>query len=283
MFAKRTSLAFFLAACALDAGAQSRVEQAYELSHSGKPAEAVPLLEAELAEMRGVLGENSPGITATTWSLATALNDSSKYARAEPVYLQVLRNEEAAFGADSRELLPVLMHLAGNFMDQGNFSAAEPHYQRLLAILEISHGRDDVNLMTPLNALGTLYFRDGRLPLARETFERVLALQQASRDGNARFRVAYAQQNLAVVLAASGENARAEALLEQVKAFWGKQDKDDRSRWQQARSLLNLAKIYRSTGRETQALKLEARAAKLSQGIDPRDISSSRANWGQSL
>lgn len=192
------------------------------LAQAGRPAEALPVLEASLAATRK-LDDIEPAV------LAERLNDSgSALFRMGDYEAAVDRLEEAlalrrradrASGdvrASPRTATLInnigLMHYLRGRPDQ-----AEPRLREALALRRSLLGGDHPDLAQTLTNLGLMLKDYGDVTEAASLLEEALKVRRASLEDD-HFRIGQAMLNLAIALRDSGEHEAAEGLFEQSLA-----------------------------------------------------------------
>ena len=105
-----------------------------------------------------------------------------------------------------------LDHYAEFLQQHGHYREAEPIYLRSTGLALAIHGPNSRPYALGLMHLGSLYHSELKLDLAESTTRRAAAIL-VELDGPDGLDCAYANANLATILAAQGENARAEPVL----------------------------------------------------------------------
>src|SRR5208337_2604951 len=107
-------------------------QTALKLATAGKYAEAIPLAERYLKEMKSRYGEEHRKYAVALNNLASRYQQQGRYAEAEPLFKQSLAISERVWGPEHIETLFRAHNLAGLYSSQGRYSEAEALYKRAL-------------------------------------------------------------------------------------------------------------------------------------------------------
>jgi tetratricopeptide (TPR) repeat protein len=263
-------LAVFVRAVALDAAAQTAVEdallaEAERLLNAGYPD---PLLALH-PHLQAAGAAAQPREDERTACLAMTLGDAlyllGDYAGAQPPYARALALRKRVLGPDHPDVATSLNNLAALYRGQGRYDQAEPLYQQALALRERVLGADHPDIVTSLNNLAVLYQAQGRYGEAEPLYRRALDICERTL-GPAHPLVAHSLNNLAGLYQAQGRYGEAEPLHQRARGI--REHTLGPSHPDVATSLNNLAELYRVQGRYDQAEPLYQQAL----GI-----------WGQTL
>ena len=149
-------------------------QTASKLAQAGKYAEAVPLAERYLKEMKSRYGEEHRKYAVALNNLASRYQQQGRYVEAESLFKQSLAISERVWGPEHIETLFRAHNLAGLYSSQGRYSEAEALYKRALQGEERVLGPDHDGTLTVVNNLALLYANAGRYAEAEPLNKRVL-------------------------------------------------------------------------------------------------------------
>jgi tetratricopeptide (TPR) repeat protein len=236
-------------------------------------------------------------------ALANGYQEQGSYSEAEQLYKKALSIREQQLGSDHLDVSESLSGLALLYQVQGRYIDAELLYQRSLLIVEKQSGANHPRSTTSLKNLAKLYQEQGRYAEAEPLFLQVLSIRkkQVMRDNcppltNYHNNVAYADSfnDLGLLYQAQGRYDEAEPLYKQSLAIWeqqlGKYQRTDRpplgyhhDNLAYADSLNNLAELYRTQGRYSEAEHLYERSLAIWEqqlGKDHPNVANSLNNLG---
>lgn len=192
---------------------------------------------------------------------AESLSQKGKHAEAMIEARQALQMAEDELAPDHPDLAMLLNSLATQHYALGQFADAEPLYKRALDIAEKSFSLDDPFIGRYLNNLAETCDALGKSEQTEGMYLRALAICEKDSDAD-RSEVATILTNLASLYSRQANYGQAEPLYKKAQEIW-----DDYSGWLGGKhpntvlTLEGLAMLYRKTGRDKQAAKLENRAA----------------------
>jgi tetratricopeptide (TPR) repeat protein/predicted Ser/Thr protein kinase len=238
-----------------------------DLAH-GSATDALVRDERAYAIRERALGPEHPETAAALANVGIAAHSAGDRARAHDALTRSIALLERSVGADDYNLAYALKGLGDVLATGGKPTEAVTHYERALAVWEAhargAHSREvGVLRMAYATSLGAV----GRHDLARSQLETALAELRAA-YGDADLSVIACLNNLANLLAATGDLAAARAYQEQVVAGAERVAPD---RPMLATALLNLAETERELGRYAEAAPLYRRSIEVAERAYGRD------------
>ena len=237
-------------------------QTATKLASAGKYAEAVPLAERYLKEMKSRYGEEHRKYAVALNNLASRYQQQGRYAEAEPLFKQSLAISERVWGPEHIETLFRAHNLAGLYSSQGRYSEAEALYKRALQGEERLLGPDHSGTLTVVNNLAALYNNAGRYAEAEPLYKRALEARERTL-GKDHPSTLTSLNNLANLYTAQGQYEKAEPLFKQAletsERVLGKEHPST------LRYLGNLMALYVHRGRYADAAPLAKRALEASE------------------
>lgn len=109
-------------------------QQVTKLYEQGKYAEAIPLVEQQLAISKRLYGENHPDIAANLNTLGLLYYSQGRYIEAEPLYKQSLEMSKRLHGKNHQDIATSLNNLGLVYLAQDRYSEAEPLLKQAQAI-----------------------------------------------------------------------------------------------------------------------------------------------------
>jgi len=225
------------------------------LSHDGRPAEAVALLDESID-----LTRIDPAVE--PWRLAQRLNDAGsarfrlgQYQSAVMLLDEALEVRRGLDAADpgqtaSPATATLLNNLGLMHYLAGHPRRAEPLLREALTIRRALLGSDHPDLAQTLTNLGLLLKDYGDPVEATGLLREALAVRRSALAPD-HFRIAQAMLNLAIALRATGGHAEAETLF--IDALAGLRERLGAEHPQLAVAHTELGELYRITGRHRQA------------------------------
>jgi len=211
------------------------------------------------------LATEDTGRRAITWrndiGSAPPTPDTNAQASTERTLLTQLHDSEQKSG-DDLATADILYNLAILRKQQGQLAEAEQLYQRALAIHEQRQGSNHPDVAMVLNNMAALQVAQAHYDAAQPLLERALSIRQTSL-GPEDLLTAQSMNNLALLYAAQGDAGRAEPLYRRALAILdsAKQPRHSELRKNELERVLdNYAALLYDTGRDAEAMKLEARA-----------------------
>jgi serine/threonine protein kinase len=237
-------------------GATGRI--GHILQHSGRMAEALPMLESAAEGLRRKLGADHPDILFALDNLAGAYRDAGKLPEAIALFEQIRDIRVKKQGADHADTLPVLNNLALAYQDAGRVPEAITLLEQVREALLKKLGADHPNTLHALHNLAAAYRAVGKLSEAITLFRQVRDVR-VKKLGADHPDTLLTLNNLASAYQAAGKLPEAIALYEQVKGAQvktlGADDPDTLT------TLHNLAGAYLAAGKLNEALPLFEQAA----------------------
>lgn len=184
---------------------------------------------------------------------------------------------EASLGPNAPELATNLDHharlylprfLEGDAITEGDCHQAESLFRRSLVIREKALGPEHLDVAESLDNLASLYKRQREYAKVEPLYRRALAIREMAPEPND-WQLFLSLGNLTSLYQEQGEYGKLEPLYLRGVAIYEKRlaecgpDSALLPRVFLASTLDNLAKLYRATSREQDALELETRAEKL--------------------
>ena len=246
----------------------SRINEV-DLSHWG--AEAKPAL-AGLSSVLAFCKFSVSAAIGNEWMRlerkVESLSNKGRHAEAIIAANQALQLAEDALEPGHPDIAVILNSLATQHFALRQFEQAEPLYKRALVNAEKALGKNDPFVGVCLNNLAETYDAQGKSDQTEAMYLRALKISEMTTDAakseGATSNVAVILTNLASLYARQGANVQAEQLYKKALEIWNDMTglllpEDPKV----ASSLEGLAELYRTTGREEMAAKLEKRAAKI--------------------
>lgn len=193
------------------------------LCMKGKFSKALEIAKEELKVAEETFGTNDIKVASTLNHLAEIYRVEEKYAEAEPLYKQALAIYKKASGADETEKGTILANLAWLYKAQNKYAEAEPLYKEALSIFEKARLETTGNTTAPIMAI--------------------------------------AQINLGEIYTSQSRYSEAGSLYKQALGIFKKSLGQNHIRV--ALTLKNIAELYKKTGREEEAQKLEEESTKI--------------------
>lgn len=288
------------------------------LAHLSGHGDAVSLFRRALALREASFGPENPEVAEVLNKLGAALAAQGRFDEAEATLRRALALSERLWGERDPRVAKVLHNLAGIAYYRGRAAEAERLLERSLAIREATLARDDPDLAGSFEALALVRQRQGRAAEAAVLLERQLATVEKI-YGTEHPEVARVLLNLGLARAGMGEDDDARRLMERALAMAERTLKpgqpllaralgslaDDRykhGRFAAAEPLYrrflaqqavgpadperevtlgNWARLLRATGRDGEAVRVEAaasaRGARRGLLDAPQEMSTSRA------
>ncbi len=253
-------------------------KRAAALYQVGKYAEAIPLVQQQLAILEKALGPNNPRVATAAGNLAALYYRTGRYSDAEPLFKRALAIMEETKGADHPDLALAVRNLAQLYFEQGRYAEAEPLYKRSLAIYEKALGPDRIEVAQSLNGLALVYERQNRAADAEQLYKRALTIWERAAGPN-HPDVATALNNLAALYRNQGRYVEAEPLYKRSLTIREKALGSDHP--DVAQSLNNLALLYADKGRYADAEPLYKRSLAIREkalGPDHPDVATTLNN-----
>jgi tetratricopeptide (TPR) repeat protein len=235
----------------------SRDGLAVAYAATGRPGEAMRLLERTLADRDRVLGETHPDTLGSRNNLAAAYQEAGRLDEAIPLLERTVADRERVLGEHHRETLGSRSNLALAYKEAGRLDEAIPLFERILADRERVLGEDHPDVTASRLNLALAYQAARRLAEAMPLFERALADRERVLGEDHPDTVS-ARHSLALGYLAAGRLAEAIPLFERALADGERVLGEDHSDNVSARH--NLALTYQATGRLDKAIPLFERA-----------------------
>jgi tetratricopeptide (TPR) repeat protein/predicted Ser/Thr protein kinase len=234
----------------------------------GKAADALVLDERAHAIRERAFGPEHPETAQALTNVGIAALSTGDRARAHDALTRSIALLERGLGAESYNLAYALKGLGDTLARGGKPGEAVTHYERALAIWQANargaHSREvGVLRMALATALGMV----GRYDRARSELETALGELRAA-YGDSDLSVIGCLNNLANLLAATGDLAAARAYQEQVVTAYERTAPDHPDL---ATGLLNLAETLRELGRYAEAAPLYRRSIEVAERAHGRD------------
>ncbi|MGO9173549.1 MAG: tetratricopeptide repeat protein [Rhodomicrobium sp.] len=190
-------------------------QTARKLAQAGKYAEAVPLAEHYLKEMKSRYGEEHRKYAPALDHLASRYEEQGRYAEAEPLFKQALAISERFLGPEHIQTLASAQNLGGLYSRQGRYSEAEALYKRALQGEKRVMGPDNEGTLTVAVNLALLYTRAGRYAEAEPLNKRALEARERTL-GKDHPSTLLSLNNLALLYMYQGQYGKAEPLFKQA-------------------------------------------------------------------
>ena len=179
----------------------------------GRNAEAIPLLEQNLASRRRTLGPDHPATLTSQSNLAAAYRDVGRVGEAIPLLELILARRERRLAADHPRTLAARNNLAAAHQAAGRAAEAVPLLEQNLGGCERILGADHPRTLAARNNLGHAYRDVGRAAEAVPLLERNLGGCERILGAD-HLRTLAARNNLAHAYRDVGRAAEAVPLLE---------------------------------------------------------------------
>ena len=195
---------------------------------------------------------------------AESLSNKGRHAEAIIAAMQALKQAEDSLEPDHPDIAVLLNCLANQHFALEQYELAEPLYKRALAIAEKQLGPDDPFVGMCLNNLAEAYDAQEKSEQTEPMYLRALTICEKDTDPDKSVE-AIILTNLASLYAKKDSYEQAEQLCEKALEIW-----DDMSGLLSSKhpdtafTLEVLADLYRQTGREEDAARLDKRADKIS-------------------
>ena len=111
----------------------------------GRPVEALPLLEANLAARQALLGASSTALAGPLGNLAGALSDLHRDGEALALLERAVALREAAYGTNDPRLAVPIVNVGTVLVAMGRHAEAIPVLRRARDLFEASSGADPLN------------------------------------------------------------------------------------------------------------------------------------------
>ena len=223
----------------------------------GRYEEGVSAIQRSLTINENAMGPDHPDVAQSLNVLAILYGRQGRYDEAQLLLLRSLAIREKALGSDHPAVAQSLMNIGFFYGPQERFEEAEPLYERAIAIFEKAVEQDHPRLGNAVVNLGVLHWKQGRLEEAESELQRAIQIY-AKNLGVDHVWNAEARWGLAGVYRDQGRYEDAEPLYQQALAIQeqvlARDNRDLRN------TLTDYAQLLRVTGREEEALELEARA-----------------------
>jgi CHAT domain-containing protein len=183
----------------------------------GRYAEAIPLAERALAEMKRAVKPDDPELFAMLGHLGSYYHEVGRDAEAKPLLLRSVDVTQKAMQRNPNLLTQLnfsssLTLLATLYRDQGRLADAEQLYLESVTLTQTSVGPDHGALMSELVDLGALYRMERKYAEAEAVYMRALAIGK-ERFGPSSRPLSGALNDLTSVYVAQGRYADALALV----------------------------------------------------------------------
>ncbi len=233
---------------------------AYNLTLSGRAAEAEPLRREVLALSIALQGERHPDTITSTGNLASTLVQAGRPAEAEPLFRKVLALRLGLFGYSHPATISTLGNLAQALDELGRSAEAEPLWRRAANLSGKVVGERHRDTLLYLSGLAYCLGLLGRQAEAEPLHRKLLALR-AETLGDRHPSTLSSLNGLAMNLTEQGRSAEAEPLFRKALALrlevLGKHEADT------IVSINNLALHLINTGRAAEAEPLYREALEL--------------------
>lgn len=217
---------------------------------------AVPVYKRLLALHQAKYGADSTQAVRDMQDLGGVYQDLGQYELAESLFANAVAITEQRRPADSDELANALFNLGQLYSDgMGKFEQAQALLERTLAMYEQAGRPESGDVGTTLRELGNAYNGQKKYVQAEASFIRVLKIQE-NRHGPDRDAVLL--EYFGVMLTDVGRYAEAEAMLQRALVINERAYAPGHLRI--ARTLRQLARLYRKTNRAGEAVAFEKRA-----------------------
>jgi len=185
---------------------------------SGKPEEAIPILEKALKLHEESLGTDSDRTMRVLAQLGAAHRANGSHDAAQKCLKYSLRYLQNTKSVLSEEAVEVLFQLTGSYEETEKLELAAGEYERLLTLLDLEVGRNLCDIGEMQYSVASIYIRWGNYTRARELLGHCLGAFRPK--GGARLAVAH--ETLAHVEEASGHYSDAVRELAAAGKVWAK-------------------------------------------------------------
>lgn len=222
----------------------------------GEYAQAVPLHQRMLALHQAKYGAESAEAVGDMQNLAGLYQDMGQYALSEPLFARALAITEQQRPGDTGALANALFNLGQLYSDgMDQFEQAQLLLERALALREQSNGPEGGSVGTTLRELGGAYSGQKKYEQAEASFNRALKINEKRYGPD---RDAVLLEYYGAMLTDVGRYAEAEAMLQRALATNERVYVPGHPKT--ARTLRQLARLYRKTNRAVEAVAFEKRA-----------------------
>jgi CHAT domain-containing protein/tetratricopeptide (TPR) repeat protein len=166
------------------------------------------------------------------------LHIAGQLEEAEGYFLEALELKKQIFGKEHTEYGVTLNNLAAIYLDLGNYKQAEPLFLENIQLQEKLSGKAHPNYIQSIGNLGAFYVRTNKLEKAKKIYKTLLATAPSSMV------IYYSlMSQYGSIFVKTKEYEQAEKIL--LEALKGKEKKIGRQHRLYAKTLLNLAGLYR--------------------------------------
>lgn len=227
----------------------------YHFQHRYKEAEYIyhQILNAQ----EQLLGINQVETAVILNNLAILYRTQGHHEQAKKLLLQSLQIEEELLGPDDPHTAIALQNLGVVYQKQHQYEEAEAIFQRALAIKEAAFGSEHLSTVNTMTNLASLYRMQKRYPEAKALFQKALA----SHLDHEHPYTAVILQNLARLHHEERNYEEAEALY--LRALTINENVFPAGCSNMKTVLQSLTELYRTLGRDTEAISIEQRKAAL--------------------
>ena len=184
----------------------------------GRFAEAQPLLEHSLAQLRELYGESHSRSKEVTLALAILLMEQDKFAEAETLLVPLLAMLERDQGPDHPNTLSTVSNLGSALKGQGRLQEARPYYERALSSQIRIQGESAPFTLFAQNNFARFLLESGEVSAAGQHVQ--IAINQMDRTFGAENPLhAVFLETQASVLIAAEHYAEAERILDRAYAL----------------------------------------------------------------
>jgi tetratricopeptide (TPR) repeat protein len=179
-------------------------------------------------------------------NLGVLLYESGRYEDAAAQYQSALPIYKKVYGAEHPEVASIMNNIGRSALMAGHVEEAEPLLRQSFAMTKKFEGDQHEDLVAPLNSLAMIDAYRGRLDTARDETRRAEAIARLPDHGELLDQVLL---NEAALELASGNRARASALLEESKLLLQKAHPySEGNAWRYARWDMVNAELMAATG-----------------------------------
>ena len=208
------------------------------------------------------LGENHPEVTRALQEVARYTSATGDFVRALAIHKELLARAEKLYGAGHIGTLQALEGLAAQYWTAQQYDEADRLYQKILVLKKKQYGADSPLYATTLQLYaGLLWGRGSYTSAERYYLEAKEIIEKASGPDDAQ--VAGVLMNLGWLYWAQGQKTRARTYFEKSLATLEKVYAKLNDPSYSATSLLSIASIYATGGRNDWARPLEEKGEKL--------------------
>jgi len=222
---------------------------------------------------------------------ARALYVLGKYPEAERLYKTALplfeKSKPNAYS--TRDLAKTLIGLGRVYEHEGRYAEAQATQKRALSLVEAAPDSDQIVVSEAIEDLGNAAYGEGRYGEAEDYYKRALAIREKGSDPISQRAVSQTLNLIANVDMRTGRFSEAEPLLKRAIAIQEKVAGP--SHPDVAKSLTNLAELYRLTGRYAQSEPLQRRALEIQEkslgpdhphvGVTLNNLALTYFSWGR--